>query len=139
MVDAAVPATGMLALELIDELGLPLTADIAFACTPRSAPTPVPSVPRHHCEAMRVAARLMETGIDFAGIARTMFDTRSRWDSSRCRPAINSLDLMRLVDAGSRWRIGIAWSASATERGVHRGGEPDRRRPHGRKRTSRSS
>ncbi|MEI2643952.1 MAG: hypothetical protein V9G10_17020 [Candidatus Nanopelagicales bacterium] len=73
------PATGMLALDLIDVLGVELTADIATCLYAAiSSDTGSFKYPATTPAAMRAGARLMETGIDFAGIARAMFDTRSQ-------------------------------------------------------------
>ncbi len=77
--DASQPATGMLALDLIDTLGVELDHDIAtclYAAV--SSDTGSFRYPATTPRAMRAAARLMETGIDFAGIAKAMFDTKSR-------------------------------------------------------------
>ena len=77
--DPAQPATGMLALALIDELGVPLTVDIATCLYAAiSSDTGSFKYPATTAQAMRVGARLMETGIDFAGIAKALFDTRTR-------------------------------------------------------------
>lgn len=77
--DAGQPATGMLALDLIDALGVELTDDIATCLYAAiSSDTGSFKYPATTPEAMRAAARLMETGIDFAGIAKALFDTRSR-------------------------------------------------------------
>ncbi len=77
--DAGQPATGMLALDLIDVLGVELTADIATCLYAAiSSDTGSFKYPATTPAAMRAGARLMETGIDFAGIARAMFDTRSQ-------------------------------------------------------------
>jgi phosphoesterase RecJ-like protein len=110
VVDAEVPATGMLALELIDELGAELTPDIA-ACLYAAISSDTGSF-RYAAttpDTLRVAARLMETGIDFAGIARTMFDTKSIGFLALQAEAVNSLEL---VEVGGLWvavaRIGIA-------------------------------
>ncbi len=77
--DPTQPATGLLALDLIDALGVPLDHDIATclyaAITSDTGSFRYPATTAH---AMRVAARLMETGIDFAGIAKALFDTKSR-------------------------------------------------------------
>ena len=78
-VDAARPATGLLALDLIDELGVPLTPDMALCSLRRDQfGHRILPVPHHDPETLRAAARLMETGMDFAGAARAMFDTKSR-------------------------------------------------------------
>lgn len=77
--DATQPATGMLALDLIDALGVALTADIATCLYAAiSSDTGSFKYPATTPEAMRVAARLMETGIDFAAVSKALFDTRSR-------------------------------------------------------------
>ncbi len=77
--DAGQPATGMLALDLIDALGVDLTHDIAICLYAAiSSDTGSFRYPATTPAAMRAAARLMDTGIDFAGIAKAMFDTKSR-------------------------------------------------------------
>lgn len=77
--DAAQPATGMLALDLIDALGVDLSRDIAVCLYAAiSSDTGSFRYPATTPDAMRAAARLMDTGIDFAAIAKTMFDTKSR-------------------------------------------------------------
>lgn len=77
--DAAQPATGILAVDLIDALGVPLDDDIA-TCLYAAITSDTGSFryPATTPGSMRVAARLMETGIDFAGIAKVLFDTKSR-------------------------------------------------------------
>lgn len=77
--DPRQPATGMLALEMVDALGVALTEDIA-AClyAAISSDTGSFKYPATTPGAMRAAARLMDQGIDFATIARALFDTRSR-------------------------------------------------------------
>ena len=77
--DATRPATGLLALEIIDALGVDLTPDMAqclYAAI--SSDTGSFRFASTTPESMRAAARLMETGIDFAGAAKAMFDTKSR-------------------------------------------------------------
>lgn len=77
-VDPSRPATGLLALDLIDQLGVKLTADMAMCLYAAiSSDTGSFRFASTTPETMRVAARLMETGIDFAAAAKTMFDTRS--------------------------------------------------------------
>jgi phosphoesterase RecJ-like protein len=73
------PATGMLALDLVDALDVPLTPDIATCLYAAiSSDTGSFKYPATTPGAMRAAARLMEAGIDFAAIAKALFDTRSR-------------------------------------------------------------
>lgn len=77
--DPSQPATGMIALELVDVLGVPLGEDIATCLYAAiSSDTGSFKYPATTSQAMRAGARLMEAGIDFAGIARALFDTRSR-------------------------------------------------------------
>jgi phosphoesterase RecJ-like protein len=121
VVDAAVPATGMLALELIDELGAELTADIAVCLYAAiSSDTGSFRYAATTPDTLRVAARLMETGIDFAGIARTMFDTKSIGFLALQAEAINSLELMQVgglrvavarIGIAERERHGVAFTA----------------------------
>ncbi len=77
--DATRPATGLLALEIIDALGVDLTPDMALCLYAAiSSDTGSFRFASTTPESMRAAARLMETGIDFAGAAKAMFDTKSR-------------------------------------------------------------
>ncbi len=77
--DATQPATGMLALALVDALGVTLTNDIATCLYAAiSSDTGSFKYPATTPESLRAAARLMETGIDFAAIAKALFDTRTR-------------------------------------------------------------
>lgn len=77
--DATQPATGMLALDLIDALDVALTDDIATCLYAAiSSDTGSFKYPATTPEAMRAGARLMESGIDFADVAKLLFDTRSR-------------------------------------------------------------
>lgn len=110
VVDAAAPATGLLALELIDLLGVPLTRDMA-ACLYAAISSDTGSF-RYAAttpDTLRVAARLMETGIDFAGLSRSMFDTKSIGFLALQAEAVNNLELL---EAGGVWvavaKIGIA-------------------------------
>ncbi len=110
VVDAGVPATGMLALELIDSLGVTVTADIA-TCLYAAISSDTGSF-RYAAttpDTLRVGARLMETGMDFAGVARAMFDTKSIGFLALQAEAVNSLEL---IQTGGVWvavaRIGIA-------------------------------
>ncbi len=76
--DATRPATGLLALELIDELGVPLSTDMALCLYAAiSSDTGSFRYASTTADTLRVAARLMETGIDFAGAAKALFDTKS--------------------------------------------------------------
>lgn len=77
--DAARPATGLLALDIIDELGVDLTPDMAsclYAAT--SSDTGSFRFASTTPDTLRAAARLMEAGADFAGVAKALFDTKSR-------------------------------------------------------------
>lgn len=110
VVDVAAPATGLLALELIDLLGVPVTRDMA-ACLYAAISSDTGSF-RYAAttpDTLRAAARLMETGIDFAGLSRAMFDTKSIGFLALQAEAVNGLELM---EAGGVWvavaRIGIA-------------------------------
>lgn len=76
--DAAQPATGLLALDLIDALGVAVDDDIA-TCLYAAISSDTGSF-RYSSTTpgtLRAAARLMDVGIDFAGIAKAMFDTKS--------------------------------------------------------------
>lgn len=79
LVDDSCPATGLLALHLIDALGVELTEDIALCLYAAiSSDTGSFRYSSTTPDTLRVAARLMETGIDFAGAAKAMFDTKSQ-------------------------------------------------------------
>jgi phosphoesterase RecJ-like protein len=110
VVDSGAPATGLLVLELIDALQVPLTTDIA-ACLYAAISSDTGSF-RYAAttpDTLHAAARLMETGIDFAALARAMFDTKSIGLLALQAEAINDLEL---VEAGGVWvavaRIGMA-------------------------------
>jgi phosphoesterase RecJ-like protein len=66
-------------------------------------------------ESMRAAARLMETGIDFAGAAKAMFDTKSR-DFLGCRP--RSWADLEVLTAGGRRAVAVI-SVSRQDRDRH--------------------
>lgn len=84
--DATRPATGLLALEIIDALGVDLTPDMALCLYAAiSSDTGSFRFASTTPESMRAAARLMETGIDFAGRPRRC-STRSPATSCACRP-----------------------------------------------------
>lgn len=77
--DAARPATGLLALEIIDHLGVEMTPDIALCLYAAiSSDTGSFRFASTTSDTLRAAARLMDTGIDFAAAAKAMFDTKSR-------------------------------------------------------------
>ncbi len=78
-VDAGRPATGLLALDIIDALDVDLTPDMA-ACLYAAVSSDTGSFrfASTTADAMRTAARLMETGFDFAAVAKALFDTKSR-------------------------------------------------------------
>lgn len=77
-VDSRQPATGVVAMSVIDALGVELTQDMS-ACLYAAISSDTGSFryPATTPDTMRVAADLMETGIDFATIAKMMFDTKS--------------------------------------------------------------
>jgi phosphoesterase RecJ-like protein len=96
--DDSQPATGMLALDLIDALGVGLTGDIATCLYAAiSSDTGSFKYQATTADAMRVAARLMECGIDFAAIAKALFDTRSREFIALQAAVLQNLDI-RQVD-----------------------------------------
>lgn len=76
--DPRQPATGVVALALIQELGVPLTQDMA-ACLYAAISSDTGSFryPATTPDTMRAAAGLMETGIDFSQISKMLFDTKS--------------------------------------------------------------
>jgi phosphoesterase RecJ-like protein len=65
---------------------------------------------------MRVAARLMETGIDFAGLAKVMFDTKSREFIDLQAEVLTHLDV-RQVD-GLTVAVARVPQAARADRGI---------------------
>jgi phosphoesterase RecJ-like protein len=94
--DAARPATGLLALDIIDALGVDLTPDMALCLYAAiSSDTGSFRFASTTPDALRAAARLMETGIDFAAAAKAMFDTKSRDFLRLQAEAMAALELVR--------------------------------------------
>jgi phosphoesterase RecJ-like protein len=78
VIDPHQPATGMLVLDLIDVLGVELDHDIALCLyAALSSDTGSFRFASTTPGTLRAAARLMDVGIDFAGAAKALFDTRS--------------------------------------------------------------
>lgn len=78
LVEPFQPATGMLAREMIGQLGVELTPDIASCLYAAiSSDTGSFRYPATTPAALRVAADLMEVGIDFAEVARYLYDSKS--------------------------------------------------------------
>lgn len=97
-VDPSRPATGLLALDIIEKLGVGLTEDMAMCLYAAiSSDTGSFRFASTTPETLRAAARLMETGIDFAGAARALFDTKSREFLTFQAEVMGELDM---VDAG---------------------------------------
>ena len=97
-VDPSRPATGLLALDLIEELGVGLSGDMALCLYAAiSSDTGSFRFASTTPETLRAAARLMETGIDFAAAAKALFDTKSRDFLTFQAEVIGELDM---VDAG---------------------------------------
>ncbi len=93
-VDAARPATGLLALDLIDALQVELTADMAVCLYAAiSSDTGSFRFASTTPESLRAAARLMEVGIDFAAVAKSLFDTRSLGFLAMQADALASLEI----------------------------------------------
>ncbi|MCU0296765.1 MAG: DHH family phosphoesterase [Candidatus Nanopelagicales bacterium] len=93
-VDATRPATGLLALDLIDALGVELNPDMALCLYAAiSADTGSFRFASTTSESLRAAARLMDVGIDFAGAAKALFDTRSRGFLAMQSDALAGLDV----------------------------------------------
>lgn len=121
VVDSQIPATGLLALELIDCLEVTVTQDMA-ACLYAAISSDTGSF-RYAAttpETLRAAARLMETGIDFAGLARAMFDTKSMGFLALQAEAVNRLEMMEVngvwvavarIGIAERERHGVAFTA----------------------------
>jgi phosphoesterase RecJ-like protein len=115
--DATEPATGMLALDLIDALGVDLDVDIATCLYAAiSSDTGSFRYPATTPRSMRVAARLMETGIDFAGLAKVMFDTKSREFIDLQAEVLTHLDV-RQVD-GLTVAVARVPQAARADRGI---------------------
>ena len=75
LIDSKAPATAALALELIDQLGVALSKDIATAIYAGLA-TDTGSFKFHstNAETLRMGARLFDAGIDHTTLARKLFD-----------------------------------------------------------------
>ncbi|MFT4044560.1 MAG: bifunctional oligoribonuclease/PAP phosphatase NrnA [Gordonia sp. (in: high G+C Gram-positive bacteria)] len=73
-VDATADCTALLILRVLDDLGVILDADIA-TCLYAGLSTDTGSFKWANPESFRVAARLLDTGIDARGWSRTLFDT----------------------------------------------------------------
>lgn len=115
--DAGQPATGMLALDLIDALGVALTQDIATCLYAAiSSDTGSFRYPATTPGAMRAAARLMDTGIDFAAIAKAMFDTKSRQFIALQSAVMADLDVRTV--AGYTVAIAQVPAQARQERGI---------------------
>lgn len=94
--DASASATGELVYELLNEMNIPITRDIAnnlyiaissdTGSFKYSSTTP---------KTMRIAAALLETGIDFAEIARVLYDTKTREYLNVYKKAIDSLEFYK--------------------------------------------
>lgn len=77
-VDPRQPATGMIAMALIREMGVALTRDMATCLYAAiSSDTGSFRYPATTPDSLRAAAALMELGIDFSDVAKAMFDTKS--------------------------------------------------------------
>lgn len=119
-VDASRPATGLLALDIIDALGVSLSPDIAVCLYAAiSSDTGSFRFASTTPEALRAAARLMETGIDFAGAAKALFDTKSRDFLALQADVMGRLEVLKAGDvdvavarvaAEDRRRFGIAFT-----------------------------
>lgn len=119
-VDATRPATGLLALDLIDALGVELTPDMALCLYAAiSADTGSFRFASTTSQSLRAAARLMDVGIDFAGAAKSLFDTRSLGFLAMQADALAGLDVRSVgghtvaiahVARDDRQRHGVAFS-----------------------------
>lgn len=99
LVDAAQPATGLMALELIDLMGIDLTDDMAVCLySAISSDTGSFRFASTTPESMRVAARLLEVGIDFASAAKAMFDSKSLDFLALQAQAMSALELREVGD-----------------------------------------
>jgi bifunctional oligoribonuclease and PAP phosphatase NrnA len=74
VVDEATEATAVLVLRLLDELGWPLEPDVA-RCVYAGLVTDTSSFRRATPETHRLAARLIEAGVDPTAVARDLMDT----------------------------------------------------------------
>lgn len=111
---ATAPATGVMIAELLDELGVTFTEDIA-ACLYAAISSDTGSfrfastTPETH----ELAARLISVGIDFAEISRALFDTKSVPYLRLMAQALGSLNVDEAAAAGR----GLAWiTVSARQR-----------------------
>ena len=91
--DSSAAATGELVYELLNEMNIPITHDIAnnlyVAISSDTGSFKYSSTtPR----TMRIAASLLETGIDFAEIARVLYDSKTREYLDLYKKAIDSLE-----------------------------------------------
>lgn len=115
--DASQPATGMLALDIIDALGVGLTHDIATCLYAAiSSDTGSFRYPATTPQTMHVAARLMATGIDFAAIARAMFDTKSRGFIGLQADVMTALEVRTIDDLSVA--IAMVPASARAQRGV---------------------
>jgi phosphoesterase RecJ-like protein len=111
---------GMLALDLIDAMGVDLDLDIATCLYAAiTGDTGSFRYPATTPASMRAAARLMETGIDFAGVAKALFDTKSREFIALQADVIGNLQVSQVdgltvavarVPGAARRELGIAFT-----------------------------
>jgi bifunctional oligoribonuclease and PAP phosphatase NrnA len=114
IIDVSAPATAVLALELIDRLELPLTRDVAAALyaglsTDTGSFRFVSTTPDTH----RVAARLIETGMEHHLVARAMYD-----DEDFASVRLLGAGLARAtLDSEALGGLGVVWTCiTAQER-----------------------
>lgn len=98
-VDPRQPATGMIAMQLLQRMDVVITPDIATCLYAAiSSDTGSFRYPATTADTLRVAADLMDAGIDFAGIAKELFDTKTRPFLSLQAAVLGALDTQLLDD-----------------------------------------
>jgi phosphoesterase RecJ-like protein len=107
LVDPAAAATAVLAGRLIDELGVPLTRDIATGLyaglvTDTGSFRFAATTPQVH----ELAARLLSTGIDPAAVSRRLYDTAPFGYLRMLARALNRA----VLDAGACDGLGLVWT-----------------------------
>jgi bifunctional oligoribonuclease and PAP phosphatase NrnA len=112
IIDIDAPATAVLALELIDRLGLPLTQDVAAALyAGLSTDTGSFRFISTTSDTHRVAARLLETGMQHHLVARAMYDDE---DFSSVR-LLGSALARAALDPEALRGLGVVWTFVTAE------------------------
>ncbi len=91
--DSEAAATGQLVYELLTDMDIPISREIAHNLyIAISSDTGSFKYSSTSPRTMEIAARLMETGIDFAGIAKALYDTKSREYLNMYKTAIDKME-----------------------------------------------